>query len=836
MKKNQNYFLYSFLLLVMTFTLRCSEYYDPFTDPANANIIVTRKSFGEKDTLQVYCAETVSVITTVKELLDSFTIHIEKNRFWRDTCFSDTAIKKSHTFYFSLYDTGKQDIIITRYPIRINSEQIIHTYVKSPLKQDPVTGALSFPCSLKTTPVKDKDVFYNWDIGENSPLQNTEPAQTCTLTAQPVNATGFLWVTDGVHKHPSPKIAFLLTLKDTKPPIIKCLNKPRNDTVKTSDTTFLLRFQIYDQNSEAIVDSASINGDPFTNVNIADRVYTLKIADMVRFLRIPFAANVYAMDSKQFQNDTSHIFYVSYDINLTSDTRLTIYNTVQGQTIVFQDSLYPVRGYIENRSKQPLKIKAFVNASEDDSVITVTGDTLTFEWLLHLKPDTINTLIIRAQDTAENFKAAETLLVYHNQDFIDREKPVISEIRVDRQGACATDTFVTTMKLARIVVTAYDKNSSVSSVSIAGKNAYKIPGSLDWVLDSEIVAHDFSGNSISIKVEDKSKNFVSKTIRIFQNAIPVIRMQNPFPDTMYADSTYRAVYRATDDDNDPLQTTLVAPITSMTINTDSALLTWKPQKTDTGKKSVTLTSRDGYINGSVTKSWPYTIVAGPMPAVRFKTTSADLPDSLKAVTDTLKTVLHIKPGTGKAPFRFSVLNTATGKLLWNNSSDSSFIWKPGISDFGFTRLLFTVDDSRNTADTFTHALWITTVNHFPCTLYVYANNNLLNSRDTVKLTGATDTASLTCIIRDQDPLSLESFTITKSFALGNFSDTVTKTDTVFFIKIPPVIGGKTETLSITVTDIEGSTAWYTLYVRYPSSRTFLSKHAKGDNEKQALHD
>jgi hypothetical protein len=268
------------------------------------------------------------------------------------------------------------------------------------------------------------------------------------------------------------------------------------------------------------------------------------------------------------------------------------------------------------------------------------------------------------------------------------------------------------------------------------------------------------------------------------------------------------------DVNDRVDVKILSVWDSLTLNPANNTITWRPQKADTGKKTLVLALDDRYPRGMVNVSWNVVVRARPLPPVRFRTTSNDLEDSLVFRKDTLTDTLHLLTNTGNPPYTFSIRNITSGKFLVQSTRDSAFFWAPSYTDLCNNRLLFTVRDSLGGIDTFSHPVTVVYKDLFPCSLVVKSPQGILQNNSVFTVQSSTDTTILTCILRDKDSPVPELFTITQQ--LDTASIVFTTSDTVFYYTIIPKGANKKETLFLSVFDASGVETWFTLYIRHPS--------------------
>src|SRR5512133_157615 len=124
--------------------LGCYNPTNPFLDTDRAKASVYTKSFTDRDTVQIFSRETLSVVVYLKEHIRRVDVHIPKNRLSTsaDTTISlDAFTGDPVKIVFSFYDTGWQKIEVRSLQ---NSGKVTveeySLYARSPLYQKTVIG------------------------------------------------------------------------------------------------------------------------------------------------------------------------------------------------------------------------------------------------------------------------------------------------------------------------------------------------------------------------------------------------------------------------------------------------------------------------------------------------------------------------------------------------------------------------------------------------------------------------------------------------------------------------------------------------------------------------
>ena len=166
-------------------------------------IVADKSSIHADGSLSVFTTESLTVVATVRENIDSFTLSAEGNRYWEDTLIAAPISTGEYTFRFSYPDTG--DIKISLNTYRNNGDVIPVEFslnVTSPLAQNSITVEGGTPFSLSTPPVGDNDVMYNWKFQkqDGQPLVLSYPLSSNNIQISDILSgnTGYLWVEDSL--------------------------------------------------------------------------------------------------------------------------------------------------------------------------------------------------------------------------------------------------------------------------------------------------------------------------------------------------------------------------------------------------------------------------------------------------------------------------------------------------------------------------------------------------------------------------------------------------------------------------------------------------------------
>ena len=361
----------------------CSNDYNPFTDLSRARAVVTHKSFADLDTLNIFTTETLVVNVANRELVDSFSITAPSNRRSADTF----TVRKHeplesgpYTYLLSITDTGWKTVTVNTF--RSNGDRVpqeFSLYLKSPLRQNPLSGVYGDTVALSTTPVRDTDVAYHWDFGNGLVVSSPKPTTFASVKMSSFSNVGSLWVSDLSGNNPSPRVPFAYYLSDTTGPLIQCASEGYSgkDTIITGDTTFYFKVKIWDPGQEAAVQSALVNGQKFDIVD--DPMYVRVFPRMDTAARL-FPVTVTAVNNPHFLVASQKTFWLGFSDSLSHGTGVLF--TVQDPTADSTSS--PTRdkgifGYIEDYARDSVFLVVKMQLNDGTAVAADTEQVLRHE-------------------------------------------------------------------------------------------------------------------------------------------------------------------------------------------------------------------------------------------------------------------------------------------------------------------------------------------------------------------------------------------------------------------------------------------------------------------------
>ncbi len=707
------------LLTIVTAALPClfcAREYNPFSDYSNAGVFLTHQSIRDKDTVDVFCTETLVAVVLVKELVDSFSVRCAGNRLRQN---ADSSIYKANfrdepfSFLFSFPDTGKKSITLSAFSSNgAVDTSSLSVYVRSPLRQADIQSRFGDSVKLLTPPVADRDVNYFWSFGAGTRYSSRICSTTVAAFPAIISGKGCVWVSDGAFSSCCDTFKFLF--RDTAAPSIVCVNENYvgKDTVYTGDSVFNFKVRITNRGDQW-VDSASIDRRPFDRKD--NKVYYSLIDKMHAHGREqPLSVSVFALS--HFQSGVPGVkrftIIFSPDLAPAIPAEIKVLAPSADSTLTLLRR-YPVSGTVENHSYGPLNalIVAYVNDSLVSETKTILADrTAPWDWNMELS-DGPNRIRLLLQDAATlgTLQEVSFVLVFADSAH-DGTPPRI--VAVTANGAPA-DNFFTDKAQVKIGVRAFDEISGIDSLFINNRLCGP-PAEGNWYYDSLAVRHAPAGNEVLIRARDGKGNDTATHVVVFRNRTPVIQ-RFPAPSFISVDSLYADTLLAFDPDGDTIIFEKTSGPQGLSIGADGAVA-WRPTRLDTGSHTVTLRLWDGYqpVFGAYTL---YVFGEGHPGPVRFAIKAEDFPSSLVAGTDTLRMALAIAAGTGVRPLVFSGRIATKSRMVLPEGPDSILTWAPLPQDTGYAQMVISVKDAFPSSDTLYPRILVVRPNR-PCSLLV----------------------------------------------------------------------------------------------------------------------
>ncbi|MBD3357878.1 MAG: hypothetical protein GF363_12020 [Chitinivibrionales bacterium] len=679
--------------------LSCTDRYNPFADYANADVVFTSRSLDHGDTVEVFQTETLQVVVTVKELVESFTLETQHNRLWAN---DDTTISFSSfamepfLFLISYHDTGRHRVILSVSKTNgLVDRDTLAVYAQSPLRQEPVHVHVGDSVTLRTPPVGDRDAVYYWRFGEGTRFVSQSCSTRVRMSVPLLSGTGALRVSDG--DYVSPAADFTFALMDTVSPEVVCVNEGfvGKDTIVIGDSWITFKVMIVDRGDEW-VDSASVNGGAFDRRE--NHVYYKLFDEMEKHDGDnPLRLDVFAMDCYQFGNKTSKTFWVIHSDTIagTKPARIVVESPENDTTATSADT-YHIFGTVENYALDTLSIVLIAEANDNThgEPINIREDRTDWAWNPPLRRGTNQIRITAFDFRSGNMVDRAEFIVYRDSTMFDTIPPRI--IRITANGKPAHGLY-TASSLVGMEIRAVDQETGIDSLTINDKPVTRTSPTGIAYHDTILLQHRPTGNEIIVKAVDPAGNRVQKTVVMFLNRLPLIE-QAPASALLSAETLYRDTIRAGDPDGDTVFFDKAEGPAGLTV-TEEGTITWVPILEDTGSHTVTIRVWDGYqpvyerYTLHVYPPWDM-----PPEPVRFQTRAEDFAPFLEADRDTMRVTLAVSPGTGIAPYTYSA--RFVGKEPPPVTlQDDVVIWVPTKADTGYHQMVVVVEDYFPSRDT-----------------------------------------------------------------------------------------------------------------------------------------
>jgi hypothetical protein len=739
-------------------SLRCGRS-NPFTDIANADAIVAG-GMSAGDTVEVFGAESLIVLFTAWELLDSVTFSAPGNRVWPrpDSTVRGARLSESpFVVHISFYDTGLHSIEWSAYtangPARAHSREAV---ARLPLHQQPVIAMLGDSITLRTSPARDRDISYFWSFSAGEQYVSPICSMRTVLRTPLLSGTGRVWVSDGARS--SPAAPFSFAIQDTLGPTIICVNEGfvGADTILTADTLFDFRVRITDQ-QDGWVDSASIDGAPFDGS--AHKTYHRLLERMDRYPpESPRMVTVYALDHFVHGNETARPFWIAFIDSLASARPLSLRLTVPARDSAIV-SIAPYRLFGEalvHAAHASLSARAaleFNGAPLGDTIALDSANTA-FGWNLPLAPG-INTAAVRAWDaTADTLLDSAERTLFYVAGYADTVAPLIISITADGKPAHG---LYTTRERVTAGVQVYDEGSGVDSVFLGDQPMQASADNPARYAASVDLAHAPGGNELFVAVVDREGNRASASAVVFRNR-KAVAQRLPAPAYIFTDSLFADTVVAFDPDGDSLRVEKTAGPDSLVVAANGALR-WRPSPADTGKHVIGLRIWDGFqpVHASFVLYVTPAGITPPGPAT-LAVTPRDFPSFLEVGRDSLDIALSVKPNTGIAPFRYTARIVGAGGYLLERDTAGLLRWTPAIADTGYRQLIVFVEDAFVHRDTLYPLIKVIPPNR-PCSLSVSFGADT-TAEGALDLNGLQRPDTLRYRIHDPDDPGADRYTVT----------------------------------------------------------------------------
>lgn len=695
-KKKRIFIFRSLLLLIIcNASFLCTTDYNPFKDYRNAQISIIAKTFDNLDTLEIFSRETLQVVLTAPNLVDSIIVRSPSNIEFNNgqwSFFSTDSLYTGgpHPVYFSFFDTGMQLIEFLTY--RSNDDVVrmsLQCYIKSPLGQQSITANLGDTIRLATQPLE-KDVLYEWNIGGNI----FKSTACCTsIVLKDVESSGKGVLRAYYKSVSSPVVAFDYKFTDLLAPEISLLPITYTvcgDTVKTSEKNFFFTVSIKDKGGERI-DSAAINGVRFDKIQ--NSIYT-KIFYNIDTCEKTIPISLYAFDNYIYRNVTTARYYLQYDSKL--DNR----SGVQISVISPSDDSSKVS---TDKKEIFVKLSRYTESYKDLKVIieSITKDTAVEHDSTWIGKASLslgaNLIRIKAVSGKNVLDSVEKIIVYDSTS-VDNVNPVILEVRAEGE-IIRKNEHTLSKNIVEFEIIAFDEASGIDTFMINNNVLPLSPDKFMWQF-IDTLCHQPQGDTFLIKVIDKKGNTSEREVVVYINNKPeVLKKPNP-PRLLVIGDTYIDTIKVHDDDGDPLSLSVINS-SKMTISSEG-IIHYKPSRSEKGVRNFSIEADDGYGKNLIYAFDILVMEKSEVPKpVRFITTEDELRQNLRH-DEKITLNLIIDSLTGLPPYQIYSFVLSDHKVpVEINNGNNSIAVGPFLDEIekGDFHCMITVQDSLLTYDT-----------------------------------------------------------------------------------------------------------------------------------------
>lgn len=678
-----------FLIVVVLGGLYCTDLTNPYLDADNAMAKISDKNFSDSDSLKIFSTKSLSVVVYLKEHVEKFKLHIDKNRLWSS---EDTVITKNKfnkepfLFDFSFYDTGWQQISLTTY--RNNGDSVVEkytVYAYSPLYQNTIKARVGDTILLKTDPVGDK-VLYVWNFRNGTPVKDQSPVVRTVFSNSMTSSVGELYVEDFTN-HKSPVILFNINPSSSDELSIRCVNDSiKNDTIYTTAKELPLKLQIMGAEQ---VKKLTVNGNAIGNLSKVDNYHActvnLKGLDSITN---PLNVIVEVTDNKnRTVKDTFYVVFVNHwpGISVTFPADDSI-ETMASSVMVTGNvtSIGTFRSlFLVIRNNGKIQNNKIVLPENSGFSFSIPLSEYKNHMVLELFTDSMMTSRIATND----------FYVFYVPEGKDTLAPQIRSVRGN--GAVLNRISYSGSDTLNLEIIATD-NSGFVSVFVNDQSAVKNDSSLIFSATVNL-KHEIKGNQILVKAIDSNGLSDIDTFLVYYNRLP--QWSKLPPSYMVADVGSITVFNivAQDPDGDSLTVSMTIKTNPEKLfNISSGTIGWIPEAKDTGEYTVNLLAWDGY--QEIDTSFIIRVKSpSSLTPVKISNRATDISDTI-FVGDSLNIKIEAVSSTGTRPFQYNAYFTdkKTAPLL--NGTDSVLSWKPTVADTGYRVLRLVITDNAGFKD------------------------------------------------------------------------------------------------------------------------------------------
>lgn len=687
-KRNNKVIPFFMILLFVIFILRCSDY-NPFRDESNARGVI-RTTIVNGDVLEIFDTDTLEVIFLVRNLLEKCSLHVDKNRFFEDTCidFNNTDVFK---FCVSFYDTGNHQIkLISVRESGETIEQCINVYAKSPLFQTDIRASAGDSVYLEAIGVKDKDVFYDWNFGDGSDVRSQAIPKKRIYLSGMTKVNCFFKVSDRKGNN-SPIDTFSCILEDQKAPEISCLNEVVNDTITVSDSSFYFKVMVKDQGN---ISEVLMNNQHAVDYSVfRDSTEFIWMINRVDTLKKPMQLNVIAKD--EGSNSSNKSFWLCY--NPDAQANYSVKLKIKSPTSLAHDfTTYMVKrtpflmsGELINFSGQLDTMNLYVN----DKYVgkwnfrgKYSGDW-NFNISIDKDPQSSNKINLLLKDIHGNTIIDSVFKVIYNPSIDDSLPPIIVELSVNGKVLNEDELLVVDKSPVPLRIIAFDEGDGIRNV-LLNSNIIHQSDSVSYIWDTMIYS-ELRTRIYNVDIIDSANLSKSRSFQLKLNHRP--QLSNDFNThfTAGVGKEYNGFIHASDIDGERIFYKVKDGPKTFHIDSLTGDFTWIPVIQDTAISKIFISYNDNHWKDMVCTL--NVIVADTnriSQTIRFATSVSDFPDELIADSQELRISLKTTPDIDSKRLRFNLHTDNPGIKI----TDGLLTWTPGVNDTGVYKILVTATD------------------------------------------------------------------------------------------------------------------------------------------------
>lgn len=779
-----------FAVLGFIILFRCSEY-NPFNDESNARAVIIS---DVKDTLEIFDTKEFNVILLVRNLLKNCSVHVDKNRFFDDTCITVPHTGKNDTLKFKLsfYDTGSHCVSLTYE--RMDGaiiEQSQNVFVVNPLSQPDVSANTGDSVFMVASGVKDGDVVYYWSFPGEEDLRSFTIPQKWKKIRGFSNMNCFFKVSDKKMLHFSPLVEFKCNVQDNEGPVITCMNRVVNDTVLTNDINCYFVIRVDDEGGGIEAMKNWLPPDTiFTFDFRKDFVWLIKRVDT---LSKPMVLDIHAKDGSS--NTTNKRYWLRYDPDLNPSTSVDI------------SIKTPVTSYVKKNSFiMSGKVANYYNTQLDSLYLILNGkghstldldDSYYQNWYFDVNVDSsVNKIKLLIKNNSGDIVETDSMMIYYDRVLVDTVNPEIIEISVNGQSVTNwNETVIANNTPVKLRIMAFDEGEGIRNVYVNNTSIIKSQiKNYIWETDiSSLVNRDL----INISVTDSVGLTTTKFIKVKVNQLPQLIY---YPDDIIIGINQQFIDSiiVLDKEFDPVIYKLINEnMSDFRIDSLSGKIMWTPGANDTLLSRILISYGDKYHNGLIcTLNVNVVDPAKISNCITGIVSDKEFPDMLIADSQVLNIQLTTVPLIENKKLRYEVKKIPDGSQI--KIVNGNLYWAPGIRDTGVNNITVMAYDTISKCS-FNYFFSVNVLaKHRPLKINLdYAG--VYKSADTYDLSDSSLNDTLTITVSDSDNVLADNHIISVQIADKTELKALCGKKTVYFLDAMTKKSGY-DTLIISISD------------------------------------